>query len=1176
MGRRIALLLTCLSVALLAALPPFTLFAEPLPPSGTYFEPGGLLPPAGLRAPQGHVAVMLELAPPAPDGTDPAGQADTAQRALLRRLTALPVQALFHTRLAFNGVAVVAPVDELPQLARLPGVARVRIIPPKQPSGQAGGPPQPSVAVASAIAGATGLGMRVGVIDRGIDYTHADFGGPGTPAAYAGNNPALLEAGSFPTAKVIDGYDFAGDAYDAEGRNGSLLPAPDRDPLECNAPLPDGTRPAYLGQGTHVAGLLAGYGVTTAGTTYYGPYTTPVAPTLMNVSPGLAPEAQLVALKVFGCHGATSLLTAAIERAIDPNGDGSPADHLDVLVISTGTPFGSSDDPDALAVDSAVRAGVVVVVAAGDQLNTFYAVNSPASARLAIAVGATNNSVAPSGQSARGPAAGAAALKPDILAPSDQIPSAAVGSGISSVALSGTAAAAAQVGAAAVMLRQLHPEWSPAQVKAALINSAAPIAGPPSLAGAGRLNLTSLSTQQILAYNADGAGGLSFGAPWLAAATLTTRTLVIENTGASDQLITLAAAATITETGVQVVAPTGALVVPAHGTARAVVGVLVDPARLDFSPDAAAAQGQGGRPRHYLAEHGGFIQVIGSRSAAETRVRPAHAANAPSVDFYLDETLLDDSLDSREVDDYINTTAGPHIVKLRREGAAPNSQPFFSAPVDLLAGHDYTLVVVGRPGALGLVVVDETIAAAPPAGQSLIHYVNANRAEANWIIGPLDVYLDGVLQVAGLGLGQSSAFTPIAPGPHEVVFRRAGSDPASRSVARKSFVVRPDTALLVGTGRHDDEDDDPGNLQQRVFIGASSIQPVAALLANVPYHIFPKAAAAARAEGALLVPPGARAFSLGLHNTGARNSSLIDMPGRPGTPLTPLASAFELTAASPPLAGLAPHLRAADLQFVGVTNSYSVTQNLDQFTYVYFGLASHAPWSTPSEVQYQVWIDANRDGRDDFVLLNSNLGELTGGQATDVFVNVLYPLRPDGSASDAFQFIFWGSYAAPIQSSIDLAPFNSAVMFQRLKASDLALPLDPANPAGPKGPTPSSFCYHVETRARALGDFSQIIDRAPAVDTAPVVGCGGRGGVLLYDIFNPAIAPINTTNFIFSVPIAPRPIFVDIQGGAVTGQVRPDIIAARGGARLLILHHHNVPAQQAEVLDVRRITVGAP
>src|SRR5262249_11600225 len=197
-------------------------------------------------------------------------------------------------------------------------------------------------------------------------------------AAYAANNPSVIEPGSFPTAKV-DGFDFAGDSYDAAGVSGSDMPTPDPDPRECN--LPD----RQVGRGTHTAGLAAGFGVAADGTTYHGPYGPGVDLSALRVAPGVAPEAQLYALKVFGCHGSTALLTQAIERAVDPNGDGNPADHLDVLVISVGTPFGSDDDPDAIAVDNAVRAGVVVIVAAGDDAKTFYSGKSPAHATLAIA-----------------------------------------------------------------------------------------------------------------------------------------------------------------------------------------------------------------------------------------------------------------------------------------------------------------------------------------------------------------------------------------------------------------------------------------------------------------------------------------------------------------------------------------------------------------------------------------------------------------------------------------------------------------------------------------------------------------------------------------------------------------------------------------------------------------------
>ena len=76
--------------------------------------------------------------------------------------------------------------------------------------------------------------------------------------------------------------------------------------------------------------------------------------------------------------------------------------------------------------------------------------------------------------------------------------------------------------------------------------------------------------------------------------------------------------------------------------------------------------------------------------------------------------------------------------------------------------------------------------------------------------------------------------------------------------------------------------------------------------------------------------------------------------------------------------------------------------------------------------------------------------------------------------------------------------------------------------------------------------------------------------MLRYDIQNSAIAPINTSDFIFGAPTAARPLFVDIDGGAITGGVNPAQLALRPGSKLLILHHHNAPFPQAEVVDINR------
>lgn len=1169
MGRRISLLLTWLSVALILAVSPLASFAEPASP--IYTAPNGLNPPPGFDQSAAQVAVLVELAdPPATSGAGdaPAVQSQriaAAQAALLRDLSAMGARVLYQVRLAANGIAVTVPPDKIDSLRRLPGVVRLSLIPPKLPA-ETGVVANGSPAVEAAVTEATGRGVRVGVIDRGVDYTHADFGGPGTPAAYAANNPAVVEPGTFPTAKVVGGYDLAGDGYDASGGGGGTVPAPDPDPLECYRDATGAIEPK-AGRGTHMAGLAAGFGVAADGTTYRGPYGSGVDYNTFRVAPGAAPEAQLYALKIFGCSGTTALLTAAIERAIDPNGDGDPSDHLDVVVIAARALFGSPDDPDARAVDSAVRAGVVVVVAAGDTLNTFYSIASPASARLAIAVGASDGTGGILESTARGPLRGNDILKPDIVAPGVNVRSAAIGTGSAAVPMSGTTPAAPQVAGAAALLRQLHPDWSPFQIKTALMNAATPLQAPPSLAGAGQVSLSALSLSGLLVSGGHDVG-LTFGAPWIAASTTATRTLLLENAGENDQIVSLSATAVATETGVTLTVPPGPIVVPAHGWARATVELAIDANGLDFTRDPATDERQGGFSRHYLAEHGGYIKVS-SAGTSGTRVRPGHAAHLESVDIYLDDVLLDDSLDSREVQEYIATTPGPHTVILRREHSSPSSPVIFSAPVNLLDGKDYTLLVIGRRGALAILVVDETVPAPPPAGQGVIHFVNANRVEPNWNIGPLDVYLDGVLKVPALPVGATSPFFPIAPGQHEVAFYKAGVDPAvKRYEARKTFVVAAGEAVLAGTGRHDDDDDDQdedGDDEQRAFIGKAPVRAGSMLLASVPYNVFPIVAARAQVEGVATIAPSGRAFSVGLRNPGARNAGLLTTGA---TPRTPIASAFELAARSPAITGLEPRLSAADVQYLGVTTNYSATQNLAT-TLVYFGLSTYAPWSTPSEVQFRVYIDSNRDGVDDFVLVNTNFGTALGGAPIDVFISGLYPIRPDGTLAPARRFANLGSFSPPSASPfVNVAPFNTSVMFQLLALENLALPLDPSNPNGPKGPIPSSFCYHVETRARDLAGFGATLDRVPGLSAPPVAGCGNRGGVLLYDVPNYAIAPINTTNAVFAPRTFERPVFLDVDGGRITGGYNPAVAAARGGAELLVLHHHNAPYPRAEVVPV--------
>lgn len=293
------------------------------------------------------------------------------------RLRGVPAQELYRVSRLLNGVALEVPEESLQTLRALPQVKAIHPLRPKRPLLATAGPLVRAPQVWSQAY--TGRGVRVGIIDTGVDYLHRDFGGPGS--GYSSNDPTKLGDAPFPTAKVAGGWDFAGDSYDASSDTPfKRTPTPDPDPMDC------------AGHGTHVAGIVAGFGVTKEGTTFSGPFSL-AAPLLdLAVAPGIAPEAQIYALKVFGCSGSTGLVAQALEWAADPNGDGNPADRLDIVNLSLGSDWGNNDDPDAVAANNAARLGILVVAAAGNSGDTTFIVSSPASATAALAVAASVDS----------------------------------------------------------------------------------------------------------------------------------------------------------------------------------------------------------------------------------------------------------------------------------------------------------------------------------------------------------------------------------------------------------------------------------------------------------------------------------------------------------------------------------------------------------------------------------------------------------------------------------------------------------------------------------------------------------------------------------------------------------------------------------------------------------------
>ncbi|MER7415903.1 S8 family serine peptidase [Micromonospora peucetia] len=254
-------------------------------------------------------------------------------------------------------------------------------------------------------AGVTGTGMKVGVIDTGIDPTHPDL---------AGNIAGI--ANFTPEADGVDRH----------------------------------------GHGTHVASTVAGSGAASGGR-----------------HKGVAPGAQVLSAKGLdtGGTGQDSWIIASMEWAA--------AQGADVINMSLSSPITTDgSDPMSEAVNSLTDAtGTLFVVAAGNNYGDM-AIGAPGAASSALTVGAVDVNDALAGFSNRGPRYGDAAVKPEMTAPGAAIVAArANGTALGPVVdgqytrIGGTSMATPHVAGAAALLAQANPDWTPAQLKDALVSA---------------------------------------------------------------------------------------------------------------------------------------------------------------------------------------------------------------------------------------------------------------------------------------------------------------------------------------------------------------------------------------------------------------------------------------------------------------------------------------------------------------------------------------------------------------------------------------------------------------------------------------------------------------------------------------------------------------------------------
>lgn len=262
-----------------------------------------------------------------------------------------PYKVKREYKYAFNGVALEVPANLLQELMKSDAVQAIysdATVKAEQPVPEAkasvGSQGQGMADERSFLKvdqlhqeGYTGKGVKIAVLDTGIDYNHPDL-----KSAYKG------------------GYDFVNN---------------DNDPMETTyedwvkAGKPGGNAANYVtSHGTHVSGTIAGQG------TNKSEYATK----------GIAPDADLYVYRVLGPGGSGSAegIIAAIDQAV--------ASGMDVMNLSLGADINDPMYPTSIAINNAVLSGVTAVIAAGNTGNKLYTLGSPGTAALALTVGASN------------------------------------------------------------------------------------------------------------------------------------------------------------------------------------------------------------------------------------------------------------------------------------------------------------------------------------------------------------------------------------------------------------------------------------------------------------------------------------------------------------------------------------------------------------------------------------------------------------------------------------------------------------------------------------------------------------------------------------------------------------------------------------------------------------------
>ena len=275
----------------------------------------------------------------------------------------------------------------------------------------------------------------------------------------------------------------------------------------------------------------------------------------------------------------------------------------------------------------------------------------------------------------------------------------------------------------------------------------------------------------------------------------------------------------------------------------------------------------------------------------------------------------------------------------------------------------------------------------------------------------------------------------------------------------------------------------------------------------------------------------------------------VELSGRqPPTEVVSLVSAVGLQWSSPdllpanPITGIegsrVDMYDHADFKYVGVTSDFPATQTptnpagvVAQST-LYFGIVTYGNWSTPNEVKFEIYIDSNQDGVDDYMIFNTDqFGYNSDNVTSDAFITALKDLHTGRITPQAPL----NAVAATVR---DTALYNTNVMLLAIRASLVGL-----TNANPK------LDYHVESysndRPRAMDGARRAVDRSPSLH------------------FTLTESGLDLTQGQLGVPQ-----YKDLDGEKIIVGFDLAAYAKANLKGILLLHHHNLTGQRAEIVAI--------